>query len=74
MAEERMKHAPVRLSQKMIDVVVDTIGKCAAESPWRVYAASVEDTHTHLLISYSVSISTTPSNGSAIKRPKRFIV
>jgi len=53
MAQERMKHPPCRLSSKMIDVVGRVIGRCATESPWRIEAASIEPTHTHLLITYS---------------------
>jgi REP element-mobilizing transposase RayT len=53
MAEERMKHPPVRLSPQMIDVVATTVGTCAAESTWNVAAFAIEPTHMHLLITYS---------------------
>jgi REP element-mobilizing transposase RayT len=53
MAEERMKHAPVRLSQQMMDVVVETIAECAVASAWEVAAFAIESTHFHLLITYS---------------------
>ena len=53
MAEERMKHAAVRLSPQMMDVVVSTIARCAAESSWEVAAFAIESTHFHLLITYS---------------------
>jgi REP element-mobilizing transposase RayT len=53
MAMERMKHPPVRLSPPMISTVLAAIEACAAASPWRIAAASVEPTHLHLLITYS---------------------
>jgi REP element-mobilizing transposase RayT len=53
MAAERMKHPPMRLTPAMIEAVADAIGQCAADSPWRVAAASIEPTHMHLLITYS---------------------
>ena len=37
----------------MIEAVAEAIGQCAAESPWRIAAASIEATHLHLLITYS---------------------
>ena len=52
-AFERMKHKPVRLSHLMIQAVSDAISKCASESDWSVAAASVEPTHTHLLLTYT---------------------
>jgi hypothetical protein len=52
-ARERMKHSPVRLSLGMAAAVVGAIGRCAAESDWTIAAASIESTHTHLLLSYS---------------------
>jgi REP element-mobilizing transposase RayT len=53
MAKERQKHPAVRLDQMMQSVVAEAIGCCQAESVWRVAAAAVEATHTHLLLTYS---------------------
>ncbi len=53
MAEERQKHPPVKLNFAMQAVVVDTIGRCRSESDWQVAAASIESTHTHLLLTYT---------------------
>lgn len=53
MAAERMKHPPMRLNQAMIDIVIDALASCAAESDWRIAAASIEPTHTHLLLTYT---------------------
>lgn len=53
-ARERMKHPPVRLGPGMAAAVVAAIGRCAAESDWTVQAASIESTHTHLLLTYSL--------------------
>ena len=53
MAAERMKHDPVRLGAAMIAVVGASIGRCAAAASWRVAAASIESTHTHLLLTYT---------------------
>lgn len=53
MAEERMKHPPVRLNPRMIDIVANTIGRCADHSDWDVAAASIEPTHAHLLLTYT---------------------
>lgn len=53
MAEERMKHPPVRFTPATIDTVARTLGRCQDDSPWRIIAASIEPTHTHLLIPYS---------------------
>jgi REP element-mobilizing transposase RayT len=55
MAEERMAHAPVRLSPEMVDAVIDAITDCAAVSAggFAVVAAAIESTHVHLLIPYS---------------------
>ena len=51
-AVERQTHPAVRLNQAMQAVVVATLGRAAAESDWHVTAASVEATHTHLLLTY----------------------
>ncbi|HMB96657.1 MAG TPA: transposase [Tepidisphaeraceae bacterium] len=53
MAQELMKHAEVKFTQQMIEIVVRVIGECAGESPWKIAAGSVESTHTHLLFTYS---------------------
>ena len=53
MAAERMKHDPVRLGAATIAVVIEAIGRCAAASSWRIAAASIEPTHTHLLLTYA---------------------
>jgi REP element-mobilizing transposase RayT len=55
MAEERMKHAPVRLTEVVQQVVADAIGGCVAESAsgLAIAAAAIESTHIHLLIPYS---------------------
>lgn len=53
MSEERMTHPPVKLSPEMQNRVATTIGTCQATSDWRVAAASVETTHTHLLLTYT---------------------
>ena len=53
MAEERQKYPAVKLDAAMQAVVIETIGRCRAESDWRVAAASVEATHTHLLLTYT---------------------
>ncbi|HEY5315264.1 MAG TPA: transposase [Pirellulales bacterium] len=52
-ARERMKHPPVRLAPEMATAVIATIGRCAAESDWTILTASIEATHTHLLLTYS---------------------
>jgi hypothetical protein len=53
MAEERQKHPPVRLDTSMQIVVANTIGRCQGESDWQIAAASIEATHTHLLLTYT---------------------
>jgi REP element-mobilizing transposase RayT len=50
MAEERMKHPPALLDAAMIDAVADAVARCAAESDWKVAAATIEPTHMHLLM------------------------
>jgi REP element-mobilizing transposase RayT len=52
MAEERQKHPPVRLDSQMRSVVVDTIADCRAQSEWEIAAASIEPTHSHILMTY----------------------
>ena len=53
MAEERQAHPPTRLDTKMQSVVADTFARCRVESNWQIAAASIESTHTHLLITHS---------------------
>ncbi len=53
MAEERMSHPPVKLSEEMQACVLTTLRQCEAKSDWRVAAASIESTHTHLLLTYT---------------------
>jgi len=55
MAEERMKHAPVWMSDDMILAVADAIGECVGKSNGglAVAAATIVSTHMHLLIPYS---------------------
>ncbi len=53
MASERMAHLPVRLDAGMSHSVAATLARCVRESDWRVVAASVESTHTHLLLTYT---------------------
>ena len=53
MAEECQQHPSVKLDLAMQTIVAETIGRCRFESDWRVAAASIEPTHTHLLLAYS---------------------
>ena len=53
MAQERMKHAPTRLTAGMIDAVADGVGACAIDSDWQIVAAAIETTHMHLLMTYT---------------------
>lgn len=53
MAKERQKHPSVMLDAAMQAVVIDVLGRCRAESDWRIAAASIEATHTHLLLTYT---------------------
>jgi len=55
MAEERMKHPPVRLSAEMVDVVIEVIGDCVQKScgGLAIAAAAIEPTHMHLAILYT---------------------
>ena len=54
MAAERMNHPTVVFSPQMIGVSADAIGRCAAGSDWSIVAASVESTHTHLMLTYTL--------------------
>jgi REP element-mobilizing transposase RayT len=55
MAEERMQHSPVWLTDEMMRLVMDTIGNCVERSAGSlsIAAAAIEPTHIHLLIPYS---------------------
>jgi hypothetical protein len=55
MAEERMKHDPVWLTEEMIAAVVGAVGDCVirSEGGLTIVAAAIEFTHMHLLIPYS---------------------
>jgi hypothetical protein len=53
MAAERQKHPPVRLDAAMQRIASETIGRCRVDSDWRIAAASIEATHTHLLLTYT---------------------
>ena len=55
MAAEQMRHDPVRLGAPMIPAAAEAIGRCAAASEWRVAAASIESTHTHLLLTHTLN-------------------
>jgi len=37
----------------MQTVAIETLASCRAESDWQIAAASIETTHTHLLITYT---------------------
>ena len=55
MAEERMKHPPVHLTEAMQQLVAAAIGECVNRSDGglTITAASIESTHMHLLLPYS---------------------
>jgi REP element-mobilizing transposase RayT len=53
MAEERMQHPPVRISAQMLSIVEATLHDCAADSDWRIVAASLEPTHIHVLLTFT---------------------
>ncbi len=53
MAAERQAHPKVILDLQMLSVVADSIAQCRQQSDWRIAAASIESTHTHLLLSYT---------------------
>jgi REP element-mobilizing transposase RayT len=53
MAEERQKHPAVRLNCDMQHVFIETIARCEAESDWQIAAASIETTHSHLLLTHT---------------------
>jgi hypothetical protein len=55
MAQERMKHPPVKLTAQMIDIVASTIHKCMTDSKGglSIAALAIAPTHLHALIPYS---------------------
>jgi hypothetical protein len=53
MAEERMAYPPVKLTYQMQQAVIATLGTCQSKSDWVIRAASIEATHTHLLLTYT---------------------
>jgi REP element-mobilizing transposase RayT len=53
MADERMLHPRVILDPEMVSSVVETIGTYCSNSDWKIAAASIEATHTHLLLTYT---------------------
>lgn len=55
MAEERMKHDPVRFTDTMINIIAATLNECIQLSAggFGVISAAIEPTHIHLLIPYS---------------------
>ena len=55
MAEERMRHPPVRLSHAMIDAVAHALADCIARSGGglSIAALTIETTHMHLLLPYT---------------------
>lgn len=53
MAQERLMHRAVKLSGEMQACVAKTIEACGDASDWHVVAASIEATHTHLLLTYT---------------------
>jgi REP element-mobilizing transposase RayT len=53
MAEERTQHPRFVLTEPMIEAVVGAIDDCHKKSDWRIAAAAIEPTHTHLLLTYT---------------------
>ena len=53
MARERMKHPPTRFTQVVINAIGDAVGACAIVSDWEIVAAAIEQTHMHLLLTYT---------------------
>ena len=53
MSRERMNHPPVKLNSDMLSTLTDTLAECTASSDWSIAAASVETTHSHLLLTYT---------------------
>ncbi len=53
MSQERMKHPPVTLTAAMNRTVIEAIADCEARSGWSILAASIEKTHSHMLLTYT---------------------
>ncbi len=55
MAEERLKHPPVRFTQDMIAAIADAVGQCvrSANGGLVVAAMAIETTHMHLALGYT---------------------
>jgi REP element-mobilizing transposase RayT len=53
MAMELMKHPPTKLTSAMIEAVASAVGECVKNSDWRIVAAAIEETHMHLLMTYT---------------------
>src|SRR5688500_2132051 len=53
MAEERTQHPRFVLTEPMIEAVVGAVDDCHKKSDWRIAAAAIEPTHTHLLLTYT---------------------
>jgi REP element-mobilizing transposase RayT len=53
MASERQSHPRVVLDELMTANVLATIDACCKDSDWRIAAASIEATHSHLLLTYT---------------------
>ncbi len=54
MAQERMTQPPTRLDADMVAAVADAVGRCVTQSDWKIVAASIEATHMHLLITFTL--------------------
>jgi hypothetical protein len=53
MAEERMKHPPVRWDSEMQQAISAALAVCAGSSPWNVLSYRIEETHFHALLTPS---------------------
>src|SRR2546423_6069426 len=53
MAEERMKHPPVKMTDEILRVIERSIDRCQQESSWTIAAGSLEPTHIHLVLPYT---------------------
>jgi hypothetical protein len=53
MSTERFRGTAVRLDGIMVASLIATIQQCIDESDWSVAAASIESTHTHLLLTFT---------------------
>ena len=48
-----MAHPPVRWTDAMIATIAGVLGDCAAQSPWTIAAAAIEETHFHVALTHS---------------------